>query len=130
MDESGARTGLQSRWHRRAEDLALNKRATIAATLSFLLLEGCAMARTGEDRFSYTPSVSVEQGDYDQCDARARAAAQRALAEVSDEAETAALMTGALGAWLAVEYGLSVEQSAYEEAFDDCLRDKGYDIEE
>ncbi len=108
----------------------MNKRAIIAATLFPLLLAACAVARTGEDRLSYTPSVSVGQGDYDHCDARARAAARRALAEASDEAETFALMTGGLGAWLSVEYGLSVEQGAYEEAFDDCLRDKGYDIEE
>ncbi|MDJ0611097.1 MAG: hypothetical protein QNJ67_19130 [Kiloniellales bacterium] len=106
----------------------MDARIIISASLSLLLLGACAMARTGEDRFSYTPSVSVEGADYDYCDAQARAAASRALAEVSDEAETFALMTGALGAWMSVEYGLSVEQSAYNEAFDDCLRDKGYEI--
>ena len=91
-----------------------------------LLLGACAFARAGEDRFSYTPSVSVKEEDYGHCDARARAAAHRAVAEVSDEAETFAALTGGLGAWLSLEYGSSVEQSAYKETFEDCLQEKGY----
>lgn len=96
------------------------------ALLLLLFLGACAFARTGEDRFSYTPSVSVKEEDYGQCDARARAAAHRALAEVSDEAETFAALTGGLGAWLTLEYGSSVEQSAYKESFEACLQEKGY----
>lgn len=87
------------------------------------------MARAGEDRFSYTPSVSVEQLDYDQCNWRARAAAQQAVAEISDDAETFAAWTGGIGAWLSLEYASSVEQAAYDETFEDCLRERGYEVD-
>ncbi len=98
------------------------------AVLLLLVLGGCAIARTGEDRFSYTPAVTVQQEDYDQCHWRARAAASDALADVSKGAENFAAFTGALGALLALEYASSVEQSAYKEAFEACLKEKGYEI--
>ena len=103
-------------------------RHLMTAVLVSLVLGGCAIARTGEDRFSYTPTVTVKQEDYDQCNWRARSAASSALAEVSSGAENFAAFTGALGALLALEYASSVEQSAYKEAFETCLKEKGYDI--
>ncbi len=93
------------------------------------LLVGCVFARAGEDRFSYEPSVSVKEEDYAHCDGRGRAAAYRALSDVSGGAESVAALTGALGAWLTLEYGSIVEQNAYEEAFESCLQEKGYEIE-
>ena len=54
-----------------------------------------------------------------------QAAAHRALMEISDEAETFAVLTGGLGAWLALEYGSAVEQKAYKEA----QQKIGYQIE-
>ncbi len=106
----------------------MSRRHLKAAVLVSLVLGGCAIARTGEDRFSYTPSVTVKQADYDQCNWRARSAASDALAEVSSGAENFAAFTGALGALLALEYASSVEQGAYKEAFEACLKEKGYEI--
>ena len=99
----------------------------MAILMPFLV--GCVFARAGEDRFSYEPSVTVKEEDYAHCDGRGRAAAYRAISEVSGEAESVAALTGALGAWLTLEYGSIVEQNAYEEAFESCLQEKGYEIE-
>ena len=99
-----------------------------AVVLLLLVLGGCAIARTGEDRFSYTPSVSVKEEDLNDCDVRARGAARAALADASDEAESFSAWTGLVGALMALEYASAVEQGAYDEAFEACLRDKGYEV--
>ncbi len=104
-------------------------RRLFATALLLHFLAACAFARSGEDRFSYTPSVSVKEEDYSHCDWQGRAAAHRAIAEVSEGAEAVAGLTGALGAWLTLEYGSMVEQNAYKEAFESCLREKGYETE-
>ncbi|HEX9646164.1 MAG TPA: hypothetical protein VGB88_01610 [Alphaproteobacteria bacterium] len=103
----------------------------IAVVLTAYAVSGCAFARpAGDERFSYSPPEDISEVHKSECQARARRAAFDRVAEMSDEAETIAILTGGLGAWLTLEYAASAEDRAYEETFKDCLREKGHDISE
>jgi len=107
------------------------KTAPIAIILAAYALCGCVFARpAGDGRFSYTPPEHIAEAHRSECKTRASRAASDAIVEIADEAETVALFTGGLGAWLALEYAAAAEDRAYEETFKDCLRTLDYETGE
>ena len=90
--------------------------------LAGLALQGCSSSSSSFHELPPTPEGVSEQL-HRQCHSEGVSAGQRAVADMSKGAETFSLLTGGLGAILALTAAAGARDSAYSEAYDACLNE-------
>ena len=111
----------------------INKtKGSVAAILAMLMISGCGGTHFGTDpdEFRYEAPELVSEADEVMCTSRARSAARQRGNELtsSKSMENTAMYGGVIGAVGVFSYIYEAEEQAYEEAFQACLEERGYEL--
>ncbi len=106
--------------------------AVIIATA--FMISACGMGThfgVEPDEFRYEPPDTVSDEHEAQCTGPARSAARQRGNELtrSKGMENTAIYGGPIGALGVFTYIYEAEEDAYEEGFEDCLEEKGYELD-
>jgi hypothetical protein len=98
-----------------------------------LLLPACASTPQTPNKYGhnfnyeYQTPPQVSEADADECGKRANDAAFKSISGMSDRT---AILFGPIGAAVQIARARSKMNSTYEEVMKDCLREKGYVLED